>query len=40
MSPAMIPAYVLALSAVLCLAGCLACLNAADQRAKNRKMDS
>ncbi len=40
MQPSLIPAYVLSLAAVSCLAGILALLNAADLRAKNRKLDS
>jgi hypothetical protein len=40
MQPGLIPAYVLAFAAVACLAGILALLNAADIRAKNRKLDS
>lgn len=39
MRPAEAPAYVMGLSVVLCLAGILALLNAADQRAKNRKQN-
>lgn len=40
MQPGLIPAYVLASAAVACLACILALLNAADLRAKNRKLDS
>jgi len=39
-SPKAAPAYIMGLSGVLCLAGCLALLNAADLRAKNRRLDS
>ncbi len=40
MQPGMIPWYMLAVSVVSCLACILALLNAADLRAKNRKLDS
>lgn len=40
MQPSMIPWYMLAVSGVSCLACILALLNAADLRAKNRKLDS
>jgi hypothetical protein len=39
-APETAPAYIMGLSGVLCLAGCLALLNAADQRSKNRRLDS
>lgn len=40
MQPSLIPVYVLAFAGVSCLACILALLNAADLRAKNRKLDS
>ena len=40
LSPQSAPAYIMGLWGVLCLAGCLALLNAADQRSKNRRLDS
>jgi hypothetical protein len=40
LSPQAAPAYIMGLWGVLCVAGCLALLNAADQRAKKRGMDN